>query len=42
MDKNSNFENLDNLNVQQLREELEWLKLENLQPNMFILEYFLC
>ena len=28
MDKNSNFENLDNLNVQQLREELEWLKLE--------------
>ena len=28
MDENSNFENLDNLNVQQLREELEWLKLE--------------
>ena len=28
MDKNSNFENLDNLDVQQLREELEWLKLE--------------
>ena len=28
MDKNSNFESLDNLNVQQLREELEWLKLE--------------
>jgi len=28
MDKNSNFENLDRLNVQKLREELKWLKLE--------------
>ena len=28
MDENSNFESRDNLNVQQLREELEWLKLE--------------
>ena len=28
MDKNSNFQSLEDLNVQQLKEELNWLRLE--------------